>query len=563
MSSRRVASPSASTADLWWKNAMVYCLDVETFYDSDGDGRGDFEGLMERLDYLAGLGIDTLWLMPFYPTPDRDDGYDITDFYNVDRRLGSLGQFARFMQVAEDRGLKVIADLVVNHTSVQHPWFQAASSSRESPFHDWYVWRDEPPEDGPKGIVFPDKESSNWAYHEGVDRYYLHRFYSHQADLNIDNPEVRDRIVEVIGFWLQQGLRGFRVDAVPFLLELQGMAGDVDILPHQWVRDMRAFIDRRKESAILLGEVNLQPHQQREYFGDEDGDELHMLFNFFLNQHLHLALVREDAGPIRKALEAIPKIPHDCQLANFITNHDELTLDKLSDGEREEVFAAFGPKKSMQLFGRGIRRRLPPMLEGDQKRLRLVYSLLFSLPGTPVLFYGEEIGMGENLDIAGRYSVRTPMQWTSEENGGFSTAKSKDVVRPLPEGDFGPKTVNVADQRRDPDSLLNWMERIIRRRKECPEWGWGKMSFLDVSTPAVMGHRCDWAGRTLAAFHNLSGKAQKFEVQLPPEDDFVGATDLLGTDGHTEMKDHTLPVKLGGYGYQWFRLQKRGERILP
>ena len=401
----------ARTSDLWWKNAIIYCLDVETFQDSDGDGSGDFGGLTERIDYLAGLGVTCLWLMPFFPSPNRDDGYDVTDYLSVDPRLGTLADFVEFVRTATDRGIRVIVDLVVNHTSDQHPWFQAARADPDSRCRNYYVWRDEPPENGPAGLVFPDQEESNWEYDKKAGQYYLHRFYKHQPDLNVANPAVRDAIAKIAGFWLELGLAGFRVDAVPFLLELDGITGDVDLDPHQFLRNLRAFVGRRRGDAMLMGEVNLEPEDVRRFFGDEDGDELHMCLNFNLNQSFALALAREDAAPLIHGLRSLPSLPPDAQWANFVRNHDEWSLDKLTEAERQELFQQFGPKPDMQLFGRGLRRRLPTMLNGDQARIRMAYSLAFALPGAPVLFYGEEIGMAENLAIPGRGPGRTPMQW--------------------------------------------------------------------------------------------------------------------------------------------------------
>ena len=445
-----------ATSDVWWKNAVIYCLDVETFLDNDGDGCGDLPGLCERLDYLSGLGVDCLWLMPFMPSCQRDDGYDVTDFYGVDARLGTHGDLVDVVRTARGSGMRVIADLVVNHTSDQHPWFRQAREGRDSPFHDFYVWRDEKPEEKPGDVVFPDQEDSNWAFDEQAGRWYMHRFYSHQPDLNVANPEVRDEIAQVAGFWLEQGLSGFRVDAVPFLIEPSGAPEDAHQDPHELLRDLRRFIGRRNGEAVLLGEVNLAPEEQRKFFGDEDGDELQLVFSFTVNQAMFLAFAREDATPLARALKALPPIPEDCQWANFVRNHDELTLDKLSEEERQEVFAAFGPEKELQLYGRGIRRRLPTMVGGDERRIRLAYSLAFSLPGTPVLFYGEEIGMAENLAIEGRYSVRAPMQWSAEPQAGFTTADA--AVRPVvEEGPFGYRELNVTRQRRDPTrSSTGW-----------------------------------------------------------------------------------------------------------
>ena len=428
-----------ATSDLWWKNAVVYCLDVETFFDSDGDGCGDLRGLTERIDYLGGLGVSCLWLMPFYPSPNRDDGYDIVDFYAVDDRIGTLGDLVELVRTARDRGIRVIADFVMNHTSDQHPWFRSACASRDSPYRDFYVWADSKPKEKKGDVVFPDQENSNWAYSKQARQWYLHRFYSHQPDLNVANPRVRDEIAQILGFWLDLGLSGFRIDAVPFLIEPVGLPKGSIVDPHELLRDLRAYVNRRSGDAILLGEVNLPAKDGRAFFGDEDGDELHMLFDFLGNQALYLSLARGDAEPLRQTLRDAPPIPEPASMARFVRNHDELTLDKLSDDERAEVFARFGPDEDLQLYGRGLRRRLPPMLDGDPAAIRMVYSLAFSLPGAAVLFYGEEIGMGENLAIAGRMAVRSPMQWSAERNGGFSTAEDPSaLLRPLTDGRVRP-----------------------------------------------------------------------------------------------------------------------------
>jgi maltose alpha-D-glucosyltransferase/alpha-amylase len=546
-----------ATSDLWWRNAVIYCLDVETFLDSDGDGCGDLAGLTERLDYLAGIGVTCLWLMPFYPSRERDDGYDITDFYGIDGRLGTPGDFTEMMRTAGDRGIRVIADLVMNHTSDRHPWFQAGRD-RDSPYHDFYVWADEKPPEKPGDVVFPDQEESNWAYDPKARQWYLHRFYSHQPDLNVANPAVRDEIAQVVGYWLQQGLAGFRVDAVPFLVEPVGLPEGAIADPHELLRDLRRFIGRRRGDAILIGEVNLPPDQQRAFFGDEDGDELHMILSFTVNQAMYLALARGDATPLRDALAALPQIPEDCQWANFVRNHDELTLDKLSEQERAEVFAAFGPERELQLYGRGLRRRLPTMVGGDERRMRLLYSLAFSLPGTPVLFYGEEIGTAENLAIPGRYSVRAPMQWSAEPHGGFSTAAG-ELVRPVVDAPgWSPEHVNVAAQRRSDDSLLNWMERLIRRRRECPELGWGRCTVLDAGHAAVLAHRADWEGSTIVALHSFAGERLEARLEIDGEE----AVDLFGHDRLTPV-DGAVTVALEPYGHRWLRLRRAGRRLPP
>ena len=555
----------AATSDLWWKNAVVYCLDVETFLDWNGDGVGDLQGLTERIDYLAGMGVSCIWLMPFYPSPNRDDGYDITDYYAVDDRLGSLGDLVVLIRTAKDRGLRVIVDLVVNHTSDKHPWFRSARSSPNSPYRDFYVWRDEPgPE--PKEVVFPDAEESVWAYDDRAGQWYLHNFYAHQPDLNIANPAVRDEMARIAGFWLQLGVDGFRVDAVPFLLETgqsEEGVGDVVLEPHQLLKELRSFISRRNGEAVMLGEVNLPSKPLAKYFGDGPGDEMQLLFAFPVMQAMYLALARKDGRPLRKALEKQPKIPAECQWANFVRNHDELTLDQLTEKERQEVFAAFGPDPDMQLFGRGLRRRLPSMLDGDQKRIRLVYSLLLSMAGTPVLFYGEEIGMAENLDIEGRQSVRTPMQWTDQRNAGFSPVAPSKLKRPVVEGRFGPMAVNVAEQRRDPDSLLNWFERMIRRRRETPELGMGECTVLDTGDNALFAHRVDYEGAAIVAVHNLGDEPRQATFSVGDIDD-CECTDLfdLGPVPPIDAQGR-IELKLDGYGFRWFRVQPADRRSAP
>ncbi len=554
----------SSTSDLWWKTAVVYCLDVETFLDSDGDGRGDLAGLVQRIDYLADLGVTCLWLMPIYPTPDRDDGYDITDFYGVDQRLGTHGDLVELVRTAGDRGMRVIVDLVVNHTSDRHPWFQSARSSPESPHRDWYVWRDEPPPDAEQGVVFPDQETSVWTYDEQAGQYYRHRFYRHQPDLTVAKPAVRDAIAKVMGFWLELGIAGFRVDAVPFLLETTGVDGAEQQLPdpHEYLRDLRAFLGRRRGDGVLLGEVNLSHEEQARFFGGQDGNELTMLFDFIGMQQLYLSLARSDAGPVATALTERPSVSPDCQWATFVRNHDELTLDKLSGAERGEVFAAFGPEPEMQLYGRGLRRRLPPLLGGDPDRVRMVYSLLFSLPGTPVLFYGEEIGMGENLAAEGRGAVRTPMQWSSGTNGGFSTAPAAELAGPVVVGSYAPEHVNVEDQRRSPDSLLAFMTLLVRRYRECPELGWGTFEVLDQPHRAVLATRRTWDGSSMVAVHNLGALALGVPLRL---DDCPAGTrlvDLLHGDELAVGDGGEVEVDLDAYGYRWLRLVPPGDRRL-
>jgi trehalose synthase len=459
--------------------------------------------------------------------------------------------------------MRVIIDLVVNHTSDRHPWFQSARASRTSPYRDYYVWRDDPPEQK-VATVFPDQETSVWQYDEKAGQYYLHRFYKHQPDLNVANPQVREEIERVLGFWLELGVSGFRVDAVPFLLETLGVDGGEEALPepHEYLKVLRSFVGRRAGEAILLGEVNLPYKEQVAFFGGDAKPELTMQFDFIAMQRLYLSLAREDARPLVDALRSRPVIDGEAQWATFVRNHDELTLDKLTDDERQEVFAAFGPEPEMQIYGRGLTRRLPPMLGGDPRRVRLVYSLLFSFPGTPVLFYGEEIGMGENLDAEGRLAVRTPMQWTSGKNGGFSTAPPSRLAAPVVTGGFSPEHINVEEQRRDPDSVLHFVTMLTQRYRACPELGWGSYEVLDQPHRAVLAHRSTWDDASLVALHNLSAEPCTVPLTLAGCDSSTRLVDQL-SDGTTEVgADGMVEIVLDGYGYRWLRVIKRDSRQL-
>jgi trehalose synthase len=558
----------AETSDLWWKNAVIYCLDPETFFDDDGDGTGDFGGLIQRVDYLAALGVTCIWLMPFYPSPDRDDGYDITDMYGVDPRLGTMGDVVEFVRTAKDRGMRVIADFVINHTSDKHPWFRESRKSVDNPYRDYYVWRKDTPPDTSEQVVFPGEETSIWTQDKATGEWYLHMFAKHQPDLNVANPKVRDEIAKSMGFWLQLGLDGFRLDAVPFFLELQGVSKEdaAKIDPHDYLAALRSFVNRRNGSAVLLGEVNLPYKDQLKYFGGPDGNELNMQFDFLSMQNLYLSLAREDARPLAKSLAGRPAIHPDNQWAMFVRNHDELTLDKLTDEERTEVFAAFGPDPDMQMYGRGLRRRLPTMLDGDPARIRMVYSLMFSLPGTPVLFYGEEIGMGEDLRAKGRSAVRSPMQWNDTANGGFSTAPADKLVAQVVDGYFGPKNINAAHAKRDPDSLWNFIAALIRSYRESPELAWGDFELIKQPHPGVLLHSCTRAGSTLVLAHNMAAQPASVTAKVSspedPAENFAGATllDLLDGDNVPLADDGGFELELERYGYRWFRIQHPADR---
>jgi maltose alpha-D-glucosyltransferase/alpha-amylase len=536
--------------DLWYKNTAIYSLDLETFMDANGDGLGDFEGLMRRLEYLHSLGIETIWLAPFQPSPNLDNGYDISDYYGVDPRHGSSGDFVEFMHQAKKRGMRVIIDLVVNHTSDQHRWFQAARKEKTSHYRDWYIWSKKRPADWNRGMVFPGVQKSTWTYDKQASAYYYHRFYKFQPDLNMDNPEVRTELRRVMGYWLELGIAGFRVDAVPFILEAKIPGKKKSELKFEYLTEMRQFLQWRSSDAILLGEANVLPAENRKYFGTI-GDGIHMMFNFFVNQHLFYALASAEIGPLVQALRATKHLPPTAQWAQFLRNHDELDLERLTEEQREKVFARFGPEEHMQLYHRGIRRRLAPML-GDQRQIEFAYSVLFSLPGTPVIRYGDEIGMGDDLSLKERDAVRTPMQWSNERHAGFSTAE-KTIHPVINTGPYTCEQVNVETQRRDPNSLLNWITRIIRLRKECPEIGWGDWKILSTGSPSVLALRYDWRGNSLIVIHNFDEKPHEIRIK-PGVEGGERLVNLLVENQSDADEGGTHRLALEAYGYRWFRV---------
>ncbi|RUR01039.1 alpha-amylase family protein [Labedella endophytica] len=544
------------TSDLWWKTAVVYNLDVETYLDWNDDGVGDFEGLAHRIDYLAELGVTCLWLAPFYPSPQKDNGYDITDYYGVDPRYGHLGDVVEVFRTAKDRGIRVIVDLVVNHTSDQHPWFKEALKGKDNQYRDYYRWRDEPPKNQ-KENAFPDTEEGTWFLDEKSGQYYRHSFYRHQPDLNTANPTVRDEIAKIIGFWFQLGVDGFRVDAVPYLLD-----DDTPDDPYDFLRTLRRYVGRRSGTGMLLGEVNLPHDEQFEFFGDKDGDGLTMQFDFVTNQALYLALAREDARPIAASLLSRPALESSNQWGNFVRNHDELNLNQLTEEERGFVFEQFAPEESMRLHGRGIRRRLPPLIDSDPRRLAMVYSLMFALPGAPVLYYGEEIGMGENLDLPGRESVRSPMQWSDQENGGFSSAPKRKLVTAVTGGGFGPEYVNAAQQRHVDSSLFTFMRTLIQTYRNSPEIGWGEFALLEQPYDAVLAHSLRTDTGYLVAVHNLGSEAHTVPITLERIEPETRVVDLF--HDHVLVPDERgrLDVPLEGYGHRWLRVVSPGEKRL-
>ena len=538
--------------DLWYKNAVIYCLDVGTYMDANGDGIGDFSGLMRRLDYLHGLGVTAVWLMPFQRSPRRDHGYDVTDYYAVDPCFGTLGDFVEFTHGAKQRGMRVLIDLVVNHTSIEHPWFQSARADPDSPYRDWYIWSDKKPAHADKGMVFPGVQDSTWTYDKVARAWYFHRFYDFQPDLNTSNPHVQAEILKIMGFWIQLGVHGFRMDAVPFIIGTKGADVKESVEQFEMLRMFREFLQWRQGDSIVLAEANVKPDKDMEYFGS-DGDRMHMMFNFQANQHLFYALASADTKPLIKALKATKGRPATAQWGQFLRNHDELDLGRLTDEQRETVFAAFGPTPEMQLYQRGIRRRLAPMLEGDRRRLELAYSLLFTLPGTPVIRYGDEIGMGDDLSLPERECGRTPMQWSTEPHAGF-TKGSRPVKPVISGGPYGYEHVNVADQHRDPESFMNWMERIIRMRKEVPEIGWGDYAIIVTRHTAVLAIRYDWLNNSVLMLHNFSHTPLEVEFEAGCGERGKLLVNLLTGDHACADEAGKHRVLLEGYGYRWYRV---------
>ena len=539
--------------DLWYKNAVIYCLSVDTYMDANGDGIGDFAGLMRRLDYLHGLGVTAVWLMPFQSSPGRDGGYDISDYYQVNPRYGTLGDFVEFTHGAKQRGIRIIIDLVVNHTSDRHPWFQSARSDPESPYRDWYVWSKKRPRDANKGMVFPGVQKSTWNYDPAARAWYFHRFYDFQPDLNTSNPHVQAEILKIMGFWIQLGVSGFRMDAVPFVIATKGAQVRKPVEQYEMLRAMREFLQWRQGDAIILAEANVLPDTDMNYFG-RSGDRMHMMFNFQVNQNLFYALAASDARPLRRALKATQRLPKTGQWGMFLRNNDELDLGRLTKTQRDTVFAAFGPEPTMQLYERGIRRRLAPMLDGDRRRIEMAYSLMFTLPGAAVIRYGDELGMGDDLSLPERQCARTPMQWSTEPNAGFT--KSENPILPvIHEGPYGYDHVNAAAQRRDPDSLLNWTERIIRMRKELPEIGWGRFESIATGDSSVLAICYEWRNNSALFVHNLGSAPREISLTVKaPEESGWLLVNLLSEDHSRAGADGRHRLLLEGYGYRWYRV---------
>jgi len=535
----------------WYKNAVFYCLDVETYCDANGDGVGDFPGLCGKLPYLAELGVDCVWLMPFYATANRDDGYDVMDHCAVDPRLGTLRDFDDLIQEAARLDMRVIVDLVVNHTSIDHPWFQAARSDPRSPYREYYVWSADRPAHTREHLVFPGFQKESWSWDAKAAAWYHHRFYEHEPDLNMDCAGVRDEIRRIITFWLSRGVSGFRVDAVPFIIERLGADGRTS---HQVFADLsalRQMSDAVNPDAVLMGEANVPPDAVASYFGS--GDRLHVVFDFLMAQRLFLALASQDAGPIVKTLRERPHIPSECGWAEFLRNHDELDLGRLSESERAQVVGAFGPHEDMQIYGRGLRRRLATMLDGDRDRIALAFSLQLTLPGCPVIFYGNEIGMGEELTLPERLPVRTPMQWSDRPGAGFSTAPAERFVRPLVRDErFGPSRVNVHGQQHDRASLLNLVKELIAVRKNSPEFGSGRCTILPTGDEHILLHACDSDLGCLLFAHNLLDAPQT--VRLDYDEGSKPLAPVVSP--RTTIDQATGEIHLPPYGYVWLRVAR-------
>ena len=543
----------AAQDGLWHKDAVIYQVHVRAFFDSSGDGNGDFRGLAQKLDYLQELGITTIWLMPFFPSPLRDDGYDISDYRSVHPAYGTLEDFKAFLEAAHKRGIRVIIEMVLNHTSDQHPWFQESRSSRNNPRRDWYVWSDTDTKYKGTRLIFVDTELSNWAWDPVSKQYYWHRFFSHQPDLNYDNPQVRDEMWDIMKFWLQMGVDAFRLDAVPYLVEREGT--NCENLPetHQIIKDLRARIDREFPGRMLLAEANQWPADLRAYFGN--GDEFHMAFHFPLMPRMFMGLKLEDRKPITEILKQTPEIPEVCQWCLFLRNHDELTLEMVTDMERDYMYDEYAKDKAMRL-NLGIRRRLAPLLDNDRRRIELMNGMLMSLPGTPIIYYGDEIGMGDNVNLGDRHGVRTPMQWDGGWNGGFSPADPEVLYSPLMLNPvYGFQAVNVQSQKRFEHSLLSWMKRLIRVRKANPVLGRGSIQFLYPANHRVLAYMRKLGNETVLAVNNLSSKAQAVELDL---NEYRGSilVEMFGRNIFPRIGELPYLLTLGPYEFFWFKLRR-------
>jgi maltose alpha-D-glucosyltransferase / alpha-amylase len=537
----------------WYKDAIFYEVYVRGFYDSNGDGTGDFRGLTAKLDYLQWLGITCIWLLPFYESPQRDGGYDISDYHAVLPDYGTLADFQEFLTAAHAKGIRVIADLVINHTSDRHPWFREARSSPLSPKRDWYVWSDSDQKYSQARIIFSDTERSNWTWDEQAEAFYWHRFFSHQPDLNYDNPEVRQAMLDVVSYWLDLGIDGFRVDAAPYLFEREET--NCENLPetHEFLKTLRRFVEDRYPHALLLAEANQWPEDVVQFFGD--GDEFHMGYNFPIMPRLFMALRQEDRRPIVEIVERTPEIPPSCQWGMFLRNHDELTLEMVTDEERDYLYNEYAKDRRMRLNS-GIRRRLAPLMDNGRRRIELLHGLLFSLPGSPFLYYGDEIGMGDNIYLGDRDGVRTPMQWTADRNAGFSQADFARLYFPIiMDPVYGYQAVNVEAQQRYDTSLLNWVREMIHLRKRHRVFGRGTISLIKPENRKVFAFTRSYLDESVLCVFNLAQSAQPVELDL---NDCAGFTpiEMRGKAKFPVIGAGAYQLALAPRGFYWFLLQR-------
>jgi maltose alpha-D-glucosyltransferase/alpha-amylase len=538
---------------LWFKTAVFYEIHLRGFFDGNDDGSGDFGGLIEKLDYLQWLGIDCIWLLPMYASPLRDGGYDIAEYEQIHPDYGKVEDFRAFVEAAHQRGMRVIADLVMNHTSSEHPWFQESRSSPDSPKRDWYVWSDADERYPDARIIFLDTESSNWTWDPVANQYYWHRFFNHQPDLNYDNPEVQDAMLDVLRFWLDLGIDGFRLDAVPYLYERDGTNGENLPETHEYLRRVRAEVDAKYPDRVLLAEANQWPADVVEYFGD--GDECHMAFHFPVMPRMFMALRREEALPMIEILDQTPAIPENAQWGLFLRNHDELTLEMVTDEERDYMYAEYAKDPRMRI-NLGIRRRLAPLLDNGRGEIELMTAILFSLPGSPVLYYGDEIGMGDNIYLGDRDGVRTPMQWTGDRNGGFSRADFAQLyLPPLMDPVWGYQACNVEAQLRTPTSLLRWLHRFIALRKAHPVFGLGTYEVIRPENTRIFAHIRRWEDDIVLCVHNVARSAQAVELDLAR---FAGRVpeEMFGHSRFPAIGELPYLLTLAPRGYFWFLLRE-------
>ena len=534
----------------WYKKAVFYELYVRSFYDSNADGYGDFKGMTEKLDYLEWLGIDCIWLLPFYQSPLKDGGYDISDFYSILPEYGNLNDFMEFMDTAHSKGMRVVADFVVNHTSNEHPWFQE-SRKPGSPKRDWYVWSDTVKKYEEARIIFVDTEKSNWTWDEDAGAYYWHRFFSHQPDLNYDNEEVQENVLAALRFWLDLGLDGFRLDAVPYLYEREGT--NCENLPetHQFLKRIRAEVDKGYEDKVILAEANQWPQDVVPYFGD--GDECHMAFHFPLMPRMFMAARRQVRYPVVEILEQIPEIPDTAQWGIFLRNHDELTLEMVTDEERDYMYNEYAKDPRMKL-NVGIRRRLAPLLENNRDQIELFHAMLFSLPGTPIVYYGDELRMGDNIYLGDRDGVRTPMQWTGDRNAGFSKADFAQLYLPvLLDPVYGYQAINVEAQLRNQHSFLQWFRRMLAIRKQHPLFGTGSFEVLHPENPAIFAYVRRQGDDIILCVNNLSPRAQAVELGLGGYEGRY-PVEMLGRERFPRIGELPYLLTLSPHGFYWFQL---------